>query len=71
MFTKHSKKGVVTLLVVYVDDIFITKDKGNERNSSRKNLMNEFDIKNLGQIEYFFKIEIAHSFKGLNMFVIS
>ena len=71
MFTKHSNKGVVTILVVYVDDIIITKDKQDERNSPGKNLTKEFDIKNLGQIKYFFNIEISHSFKGINMFVIS
>jgi Reverse transcriptase (RNA-dependent DNA polymerase) len=50
---------------VYVDDIIITDNNNEEINIVKQYLKNEFDIKDLGKLSYFFGIEIAYSNKGL------
>jgi len=51
------------LLIVYVDDIMITRDdtKGTD---SLKYLQKHFQTKDLGSLKYFLRIEVATSKKG-------
>lgn len=65
LFTKHSTSGKCTFLSVYVDDIVITGDDIEHINKLKSTLSSEFEIKYLGQLSYFFGIEIVRSSKGI------
>ncbi|CAA7390863.1 unnamed protein product [Spirodela intermedia] len=54
----------VTVLIVCVDDIIITGDDIEEIKCLGQNLSREFDIKSLGRLKYFLRIEVAYS-KGV------
>ena len=61
LFVKHSNLGGVTTLLVYVDNIIMTRNDGNERQTLRQCLTKEFVIKELRMLKYFLGIEIVHS----------
>ncbi|KAL0410895.1 UNVERIFIED_CONTAM: Retrovirus-related Pol polyprotein from transposon RE1 [Sesamum latifolium] len=65
LFVKHSAIGEVTILLVYVDDIIVTGNDPTERDSLRKCLAKEFEIKELGKLKYFLGIEVAYSKHGI------
>ena len=56
MFYKR-RKGKVTILTIYVDDIIITSNDPEERVKLEKHLMGQFDIKDLGQLTYFWGLK--------------
>jgi Reverse transcriptase (RNA-dependent DNA polymerase) len=64
MFVKHSNNKT-TIVLVYVDDIIVTGNNEEEIKNVKDYLKNKFDIKDLGKLKYFLRIEIAHSTKGL------
>ena len=51
LFVRHSKSGGVTALLVYVDDIIVTRNDTEEMNNFRRHLLKEFDIKELGRLK--------------------
>lgn len=61
LFIKHSKKGSLIALLVYVDDIIVTGDDIEEQQQLKKDLAREFDLKDLGKFRYFLGIEVAYS----------
>lgn len=61
LFVKHSKSGLVSILLVYVDDIIITGDDEKEKQGLRQRLAAEFEIKDLGRLKYLLGIEVAYS----------
>ena len=65
MFYKHSSERRVTILIVYVDDIILTKDDVVELDRLKKALACEFEIKDLGPLKYFLGMEFARSKKGI------
>ena len=65
LFIKHSSSGGVTTLLVYVDDIIVTRDDDMEKQILSQNLAKEFEIKSLGRLKYFLGIEVAHSRQGI------
>ena len=65
LFIKCSDKGEVTALLVYVDDIIVTENDVAERESFRKRLAQEFEIKELKKLKYFLGIEVAYSKKDI------
>lgn len=65
LFIKHSDKGGVTAVLVYVDDIIVTGNDDKESQELKQKLISEFEIKELGRLKYFLGIEVAHSKKGI------
>ena len=65
LFIKHSAAGGVTALIVYVDDIIVTGNDPLEKESLKKKLAAEFEIKDLGKLKYFLGIEVAQSEKEI------
>ena len=63
LFLKH-RVGKVTALIVYVDDMIITRDNIEEISRLQEQLSTEFEMKNLGGLKYFLGIEIARSNKA-------
>ncbi|GJR06960.1 ribonuclease H-like domain-containing protein [Tanacetum coccineum] len=63
-YTK-SDKGVVLALLVYVDDIIITGNSVSEIEKFKVFLKSKFMIKNLGNLNIFFGIEVVDTHKGI------
>jgi hypothetical protein len=51
------KEGDILILVLYVDDLFLTGAK-NLVTSCKKDLAKEFEMKNLGLMHYFLGLEV-------------
>jgi len=65
MFFKHSREGKIVILIVYVDDIIMTRDDIGEISDLKRRLEVEFDIKDLGKLKYFLGMEFARSKEGI------
>ena len=55
----------VVIFVVYVDDIVVTGNDGDEINKLKEFLRTEFEIKDLGTLKYFLGIEVARLTSGI------
>ena len=65
LFIKHSDSRGVIALLVYVDNIIVTRNDEKERQTLRQCLTKEFEIKELGKLRCFLGIEVAHSKQGI------
>lgn len=54
MFFKHSLEGEITIIIVYVDDIILTGDYVEDMCILKEILAKEFEIKDLGDLNFFF-----------------
>ena len=64
VFVKHTKVGVI-ILIVYVDDIIVSGSDVDGIEEVITNLKRKFQIKDLGKLRYFLGIEVACGIKGL------
>lgn len=64
LFLKR-KKGKITALIIYVDDMVVTGDDHEEISKLQKYLSSEFEMKQLGDLKYFLGIEVARSKHGI------
>ncbi|CAL2255956.1 unnamed protein product [Prunus armeniaca] len=60
LFLKRHK-GKLTALIIYVDDMIVTRDDQAEMQNLQKYLASEFEMKSLGDLKYFLGIEVARS----------
>ena len=67
LFIKHSTKGKLAILIVYVDDIILTGDYEDELIKLKTLLAKEFETKDLGSLKYFLGMEVARSRKGISV----
>ena len=67
LFYKHASRGLVTILIVYVDDIIITGNNLEELRNLETQLDKNFRVKKLGPLKYFLGIEFARSSEGILM----
>lgn len=58
MFFYQSREGLKTI-IVYVDDIILTRNNLTEIERLKKTLTIEFEVRDLGQMRYFQAMEIA------------
>ena len=65
IFFKNSNEGNKAILIVYVDDIIMTRDDSEEFKRLKKVLANKFEIKDLGELKYFLKMEFTRSERGI------
>ena len=61
LFVKHSNSRGVTTLLVYADNIVVTRDDLQKMQALQRCLLQEFEIKELDRLKYFPNIEVAHS----------
>ena len=57
----------MTILIVYVDDIILTRDNTWEVERLKKVLATEFEVKDLGQMWYFLGMKVTRSRKGISI----
>ncbi|RVW69137.1 Retrovirus-related Pol polyprotein from transposon RE1 [Vitis vinifera] len=65
LFVKKSHAGKMTILIVYVDDIILSRNDMEELQNLKKYLSEEFEVKDLGNLKYFLGMEVARSRKGI------
>ena len=65
LFIKHFVVGGVTALLVYVDDIIVTRNDEREKHEVKQRLEKEFEIKEIGKLKYFLGIKVAYSTQGI------
>ncbi|BFG42330.1 hypothetical protein CerSpe_286040 [Prunus speciosa] len=53
--------GKLTALIIYVDDMVVTGNDNEEMQNLQKLLGSEFEMKELGELQYFLGIEVARS----------
>ncbi|KAL5798657.1 hypothetical protein ACOSQ2_003477 [Xanthoceras sorbifolium] len=61
----HHATGVITILIVYVDDMIMTGNSEEEIHKLKSFLAKEFEIKDLGSMKYFLGMEVARSKAGI------
>nr|GEY64037.1 putative RNA-directed DNA polymerase [Tanacetum cinerariifolium] len=64
LFLKH-RQGLVTCLIIYVDDMIITGNDEPEIKKLKEGLFTEFEMKDLGRLKYFLGIEVLRSQQGI------
>ena len=61
LFLKGAQHGLITILIVYVDDLIITGNNLEEIKELEEHLDKNFKVKELGPLKYFLGIEFARS----------
>ena len=64
VFYRNSQAGII-LLVVYVDDIIITRNDMTGMSSLKSFLHGQFHTKDLGMLKYFLGVEVMRSKLGI------
>ena len=54
------------ILLLYVDDLFVTSGDGLITNTKRK-LVAEFEMKDMGMVHYFLGMEVWHNVEGISL----
>ena len=65
LFTKVFKVGKIAVLIFYVDDIVLSMDDTDEIVQLKKKMGFEFEIKDLGNIQYFLVTEMKGFKEGI------
>ncbi|KAH9696724.1 reverse transcriptase Ty1/copia-type domain-containing protein [Citrus sinensis] len=65
LFLRTSQAEKISLLIVYVDDIILSRNDEEELQKLKKQLAQEFEVKDLGNLKYFLGMEVARSKKGI------
>ena len=63
----HSKGSCFTTLLVYVDDILITRKDSKCVTNLKRLLDTKFGIKDLGSLKYFLGLEVTRSANGISL----
>ncbi len=64
LYVKKTNHGIV-VIVIYVDDLIITRDSDADIFDLKKFLKQKFEMKDLGKLRYFLGIEVIQSPKGI------
>ncbi|TYK23879.1 Cysteine-rich RLK (receptor-like protein kinase) 8 [Cucumis melo var. makuwa] len=59
--------GKIAVLIAYVDDIVLSGDDQTEISQLKQRMVNEFEIKNLGNLKYFLRMEVVRSKEGISV----
>lgn len=65
LFVKFSNNSNLAILIMYVNNIIITRDNHEEIKMLRRKLSKELEIKYLGELHYFLGMEVLRSKKGI------
>jgi hypothetical protein len=65
-FFKHNKEQITTL-IVYINDMSLTRNDHEERKALQEHLAREFEMKYLGELKYFLKLKCQDKKKCIFM----
>jgi hypothetical protein len=65
LFTKRSREGKIIIVSVYVDDLIFTGDDENMLSKFKSFMMREFDMSDLGKIQFFLGIEVLQGLDSI------
>ncbi|GAA0160040.1 transmembrane signal receptor [Lithospermum erythrorhizon] len=65
LFTKVSSKGTIIIVSLYVDDLIVTGDDEDLIKEFKASMIREFDMTDLGRMNYFLGIEVIQGSKGI------
>ena len=65
LFVKHTTEGRTVIIIIYVDDIILIGDHEEEIGKLNSFLAHEFEIKDLGNLKKFLRMEIPRSKMGI------
>lgn len=65
LFIKHPGSRKLTILLVYVDHIIVSRDDETGKKELKECLLKEFDIEELGRLKYFLGIKVEHFEQGI------
>ena len=65
LFIHHTVTGMIIVLLVYVDNIIVTRNNLEGMDRLRVCLTKEFEIKEMGKLKYFLGKEVARSKAGI------
>ena len=57
----RKQHGKITTLIIYVDDMVVKKKDPEERKALQNYLFREFEMKDLGHLKYFLRMEVSRS----------
>ena len=61
----NAQEGKLAIILIYVDDLINTRDDINEIRQTKKNSSVLFQMKELGELNYFFGLEVEHTKEGM------
>ena len=61
----NAQEGKLAIILIYVDDLINTRDDINEIRRTKKNSSVLFQMKELGEMNYFFGLEVEHIKEGM------
>ena len=61
MFTRKQANGRFLAILIYADDMIIARNDAAELSDLKRYLHTQFHMKDLGQLKYFLRLEIARS----------
>lgn len=61
------KKDKIIALIIYVDDMVVTRNDPKERKALQNYLFKKFEMKNLGPLKYFLQIKVFQSYKEIDL----
>ncbi len=64
LYVKKTDHGII-VIVIYVDDLIITRNSDVDIFDLKKLLKQKFEMKDLGELRYFLGIEVIQSLKGI------
>ena len=65
LFLRTSQEEKISLLIVYVDDIILSRNDEEELQKLKKQLAQEFEVKDIGNLKYFLEMGVARSRKEI------
>jgi hypothetical protein len=66
IFVRHSSTGTI-VLIVYANDIIISKSNSTGIADLKRYLAKQFHTKDLGVLRYFLGIDVSHSSRGISL----
>jgi hypothetical protein len=63
LYVKTTNRGVV-VIVIYVDDMIITRDNDVDIFNLKKLLKQKLEMKDLGELRYFFDVQVSNPLEG-------
>ncbi|GAA0163302.1 transmembrane signal receptor [Lithospermum erythrorhizon] len=65
LFTKRSAEGKMLIVTIYVDDLIFTGNDHEQMNKFKQAMMRQFDMTDLGHLNYFLGIEVVQKANGV------